>query len=133
MSRHLVALLIASLLAPPLASAADAQSPVDPAAEAVAMRSVVAAVPLGSRIDVRTKNGRRIAGTLMQVSADDVMIKRSTRVPEPAVAVRFADIASVERANAKGGMSLAKAIGIGVGAGAGAVLGIIAVAFLVAD
>jgi hypothetical protein len=69
----------------------------------------------------------------MQVSADAVMIKRATRVPAPAVAVAFGDIASVERAHAKGGMSLAKAIGIGVGAGAGAVLGLIAVALMVAD
>ena len=132
MSRHLVVALIVSLMASPLTAAA-AQSPVDPAAEAVAMRALVAAVPLGSRVELRTKTGRRLSGTLMQVSADDVMIKRATRVPEPAVAVALADIASIERANQKGGMSVVKAIGIGVGAGAGAVLGLIAFALVIAD
>jgi len=131
MSRHLVALLIVSLIASPLTAAA--QSPVDPAAEAAAMRALVGVIPLGSRIDVRTRTGRRLSGTLMQVSAEEVMIKRATRVPEPAVAVALADISSIERANQKGGMSVVKAIGIGVGAGAGAMLGLIAFALVIAD
>ena len=130
MSRHLVVVLIASLIAPPFAAA---QSPVDPVAEAAAMRSLMAAVPLGSRIDLRTKTGRRLTGTLMQVNADDIMIKRATRVAEPAVAIAIDDIASVERASQKGGMSVVKAIGIGVGAGAGAMLGLIAFALVVSD
>ena len=131
MSRHLVAVLIVSLIVSPLTAAA--QSPVEPAAEAAAMRALVGVIPLGSRIDVRTRAGRRLSGTLMQVSAEEVMIKRATRVPEPAVSVALADSASIERANQKGGMSVVKAIGIGVGAGAGAMLGLIAFALVIAD
>ena len=47
--------------------------------------------------------------------------------------IRFAEIARRSATNAKGGMSLAKAIGIGVGAARGAALGAHRLTLLVAD
>ena len=97
------------------------------AQEAAAWQQVAAGIPLGSKVKVETLNGRRMSGTLMSVSADAVMVKRSTRRPEPAVSVAFADMARIERDKGNG-FNVGKAIAIGLAAGAGVVLSLFVIA-----
>jgi hypothetical protein len=89
--------------------------------EARALREMASAISLGSRIKVQTNSGRRIDGTLMSVTVDAIIIKKKTRVPEPAVTVPFSELSRLELQHA-GGMSVAKMLGVGLAAGAGAIL-----------
>jgi hypothetical protein len=132
MKRHLILLISAALVAAPLRAAAM-QTPVSPAVEATALRELVAAIPLGSRIRVQTSTGPQLTGTLMSVTSDAMVIKRSTRVPEPAVTVPLSGITRLERVGSNGGLSVGKAVGIGLASGAGAILTLIAFAFAMSD
>jgi hypothetical protein len=123
-------LIIALLALRPLAAAA--QPPLSPDAEAAAFKQLAAGIPLGSRVVVRTKEGRRLRATLMAVEDERIVIKRDSRVPEPAVEVAFADLARLER-ESKGGFSFVKALGIGLAAGAGAILTLFAIAVSLDD
>lgn len=89
--------------------------------EAKALEEMAAAIPLGSRVKAQTHDGKRVNGTLMSVTQEAVIIKKKTRLPEPAVTVRFADLARLELVSGEG-MSPGKVIGIGLAAGAGAIL-----------
>lgn len=94
------------------------------AQEANDWQQVAAAVPLGSKIKVQTIDGRRVSGTLMRVDSSELLVKRNSRYPEPAIKVAFADVAKIER-HKEGGFNVAKAIAIGVASGAGAMLTLI--------
>ena len=98
--------------------AAQSQAPV----EATAWKDVAAAIPLGSRVKAQTVNGDRISGTLMRAGDDAVLVKRNSRLPEPAVSIAFADLSRLERDHGNGGMNVAKALGIAVATGASVVL-----------
>lgn len=100
--------------------------------EAKATREMAAAIPVGSRVKAQTTAGKSINGTLLSVSDDAVIIKKRTRLPEPAVTVRFADLARLELQTGEG-MSPGKAIGIGLAAGAGAILTLLGFAFAMSD
>jgi len=104
--------------------AAQSQAPV----EAAAWRDVANAIPLGSRVKAQTVEGRRITGTLMQVTDLVVLVKRNSRLPEPAVSIAFADLSRLERDHGNGGINIAKAVAIAVGAGAGVVFTIFMIA-----
>jgi hypothetical protein len=93
--------------------------------EAQALKQMAAAIPLGSRVKVHTNNGKRLNGTLMSVSDDAVIIKKRTRLPEPAVTVAFTELSSLELQTGEG-MSAGKVVGIGLAAGAGAIITLIA-------
>ncbi len=103
-----------------------AQSPAP--VEAAAWRDVANAIPLGTRVKAQTMEGRRISGTLMQVTDAAVLVKRNTRLPEPAVSIAFADLSRLERDHGNGGINIAKAVAIAVGAGAGVVFTIFMIA-----
>jgi len=96
------------------------------AQDAATWRKVVEATPLGSRIKIQTVDGKRVTGTLMRVDDTSLMLKKNTRLPEPAVIVNYDRIENIERDH--GGMNWGKAIGFGVAAGAGAILTILAIA-----
>ena len=106
------------------ALAAQSQAPV----EAAAWKDVARAIPLGSRVKAQTVAGRRISGTLMQVNDGAVLVKRNTRLPEPAVAIAFTDLSRLERDHGSGGINLAKAVGIALAAGAGMMVTLFAIA-----
>lgn len=101
------------------------QKPVAADVEALALRQMAREIPLGTRVTVQTSGGRRVKGTLMSVTDEAVIIKKKTRLPEPAVTVPFADLAQLER-ETNGGMHAGKIIGIGLAAGAGAILTLLA-------
>ena len=109
-----IALIVALLT---LTGSASAQ-------EANDWRQVAGTVPLGSRVKVQTVDGRRINGTLMRVDSSEMLLKRNSRYPEPAIKVAFTDVAKIER-HKEGGFNVAKAIAIGAAAGAGAMLTLI--------
>ena len=96
------------------------------AQEAGTWRKVAEATPLGSRIRIQMIDGKRVTGTLMRIDDASVMLKKNTRLPEPAVIVNYDRIENIELDH--GGMNWGKAIGFGVAAGAGAILTILAIA-----
>jgi hypothetical protein len=100
--------------------------------EAKAVREMAGAIPLGSRVKAQTSAGKTINGTLLSVTDDAVIIKKRTRFPEPAITVRFAELARLERQTGAG-LSPAKVIGIGLAAGAGAILTLLAFAATIGD
>lgn len=95
--------------------------------EANDWHTVANAIPLGSKVKVRTTDGARYSGTLMRVDDTSVSVKRNARVPEPAVTVTFDRMANLERDHG-GGFSFGKALAIGVGTGAGAILTMLVIA-----
>jgi hypothetical protein len=98
-----------------------AQKTVTTDVEVKMLRQMASAMPLGSRVKAQTNSGARVSGTLMSVTDEAVIIKKKTRLPEPAVTVSFAELAGLELQTGEG-MSAGKIIGIGLAAGAGAVL-----------
>jgi hypothetical protein len=122
--RAFIALLVAGVVA---VAPLSAQQPVSLDVETAAMRQVAAAIPLGSRVKVQTRSGRRLTATMLGVEADAIVVKRDARVPEPAVTIPFSEVAQLQR-DQKSGFNLAKALGIGIAAGAGAILTMFAIA-----
>ena len=98
-----------------------AQTAVPSEVEHRALKEMAAAIPLGATVKAQTRDHKRVSGTLMSVTDEGVIIKKRTRLPEPAVTVRFADLARLELQTHEG-MSPGKVIGIGLAAGAGAIL-----------
>ena len=92
--------------------------------ESEAWRRVAEAIPIGSKVKVQTYEGKRVSGVLMRADSTEVLVKRNTRHPEPAVAVPYQDVARIEREK-DGGMNVGKAIGIGLAAGGAAMLTLI--------
>jgi hypothetical protein len=93
---------------------------------------MAAAIPLGSRVKAHTSDGKRVNGTLMSVSGDTVIIKKRTRLPEPAVTIPFAELSRLELQTSEG-MSVGKMLGVGLAAGAGAILTLFAFAMALDD
>jgi hypothetical protein len=110
-------LVIVAVIASLISSTAFAQESAD-------WRKVAESIPLGSKVKVQMLDGDRISGILMRVDGDVVAVKRNTRLPEPAVAIPFDDVAKIERSK-DGGVNVAKAIAIGAAAGAGAIITLI--------
>lgn len=129
--RKLIAFALTALVGVSPAAAA-AQRPATSAEEVKAVQEMAAALRPGSRVKVHTKDGRRITATLMSTTDDAIVVKRESRVPEPAVTIRFDELARLQR-DERSGMSLAKAIGIGVATGAGAILTLFAIAMSIDD
>ena len=120
---------VALWLAPQLVAA---QQNVGAGAEANFTRQMASSIGIGTRVKVQTKAGKRMTATLMAITDEAVVVKRDSRVPEPAVEVPFADIARLQRQE-RGGITVGKAIGIGLAAGAGAILTLFAIAVSVSD
>ena len=120
---------IALWLTPQLVAA---QQSVGPGAEANFTHQMASSIGIGTRVKVQTKAGKRMTATLMAITDEAVVVKRDSRVPEPAVEVPFADIARLQRQE-RGGITVGKAIGIGLAAGAGAILTLFAIAVSVSD
>ena len=93
---------------------------------------LASAIPLGSRVKLQTKAGRRLTATLMSVSDEAVIVQRASRVPEPAMTVPFGELARLQR-DERNGFSVGKAIGIGLASGAGAILTLFAIAMSIDD
>jgi small nuclear ribonucleoprotein (snRNP)-like protein len=119
--RVIATVLILSMLSIS-ASAAFAQQ-----SESSSWRQVAEAIPLGSRVKVQLTDGKRVSGTLMRVDGAEVLVKRNTRRPEPAVAIAFDQMSRLERDHGNG-TNVGKAIAIGLASGAGVILGLFVLA-----
>ena len=131
--RMLIALLIVGLTGAGPTAAVVAQRDVTAGEEIAALKRMAAAIPPGARVRVHLANGRRMTATLMSVSDEGVVVKRHSRVPEPALAIRFDELARLQRDDRGGGFSLGKAVGVGLAAGAGAILTMFAIALSLDD
>ena len=125
----IVIVIAALVLAAPVCSAQDA---LNRDAETAAFQQLAGGIPPGSRVKVRTTDGRRLTATFMAADDRQIVVKRHSRVPEPAVAIAFADLAELRREE-RSGFSVGKAIGIGLAAGVGAILTLFAIAVSIDD
>ena len=126
--RTIAIAIIAALLSTSNAFAQDLSAEARSAkVEADAWRKVADSIPLGSKIKIQTYEGKRINGTLMRVDGNQVLVKRNTRRPEPAVTVMFDDMSKLER-DQNGGSNLAKAAVIGLATGAGVIFSLFLIA-----
>ena len=130
MTRSIAVLTIVALVSVP--SLASAQQALSADAELAAYKQMAAGIPPGARVKVQTKEGRRLTATLMSVNDEGIVIKRESRVPEPALSIPFAQLARLQREE-KSGFSVGKAIGIGLAAGVGAILTLFAIAVTIDD
>jgi hypothetical protein len=117
------------LVAGPVAAAQKEIAPVD---QVRALQSLAGGIPLGSRVKLQVREGRRMTATLMQVTDEAIVVQRVTRVPEAPVTVRFDELVALQRED-KGGFTVGKAVGIGLAAGAGAILTLFAIMFSLSD
>lgn len=123
-------IVVAALVMHQSIVAAQVALPAD--AESAAFRQLAEGIPLGTRVIVRTRDGRRLNATLMAVEPGRIIVQRNGRVPEPALGIAFDDVARLERAPT-GSFSMGKAIGIGLAAGVGAILTMFAIAVSLGD
>ncbi len=131
--RAIIVGILTSLLCVGPSNVWAAQKQVAPPVEATAWREVATGIPLGSRVKVQTLEGKRLTGTLMRVSDDGLLLKKNSRMAEPAVTIGFDALSRLERDQPGGGLNVAKAVGIGLAAGAGAILTMFAIAFSLDD
>jgi hypothetical protein len=128
-ARTLSLLTIAALLAAP--GSVRAQVLTSPA-ETAAFRQLAAGIPPGSRVKVETREGHRLTATLMAVSDDGIVIKRESRVPEPALTIAFTDLTRLQL-DPRSGFTMRKALAIGLAAGVGAILTLFGIAVAMSD
>jgi hypothetical protein len=84
-------------------------------------------VDVGTEVNVRLNDGRRLRATLIGVGDDAVLLQPKTRIPVPVQAVPYDAIVAMEPR--KAGHSGGKAVAIGVATGVGAFFGIMALLF----
>ena len=101
------------------AAGSSAQTPAD------TWRQFAERIEVGTELNVRLTDGRRVRATLIGARDDAVLLQPRTRVPVPVQAVSYNDIVGMER---KGkGIGTGKAVAIGVATGAGALFGMMAI------
>ena len=129
-SSRVHAVLIAALLLAPMQGLAQQTLSAD--AEAAAFKQLATGIPLGSRVKVQSRTGTRLTATLLAVTDEAIVVKRESRVPEPAVRIPFTELSRLQL-DERSGFSVGKAIGVGLAAGAGAILTMFAIAMSIDD
>jgi hypothetical protein len=81
-------------------------------------------VGVGTELNIRLNDGRRLRATLIGVRDDAVLLQPKTRIAVPVQAVPYDAIVGMEPR--KAGHSAGKAVAIGVATGVGALFGIMA-------
>jgi hypothetical protein len=89
-----------------------------------AWKAFVERVDVGTELNVRLTDGRRIRATLIGVRDDAVLLQPKTRIPVSIQAVPYDAIVRMEPR--KAGHSAGKAVAIGVATGVGVFFGIMA-------
>jgi hypothetical protein len=87
-------------------------------------KNFVERIDLGTELNIRLSDGRRVRATLIGVREDVVLLQPKTRVPVPVQAVPYHAIVQMEPR--KGGHSAGKAVAIGVATGVGVFFGVMA-------
>jgi hypothetical protein len=112
--KMLAILVMLAMLGPHIAAQAPAQGDI--------WRAFAQKIDAGTRVTVRLDNGQRVSATLIEASAEGLLLQPRTRVPVPVQRIAYDRIASLERDDARG-IGAAKAVAIGVASGVGAFLG----------
>ena len=115
----LVYLLVVLIAAP--AAGAQPPAPRDPAD---AWRALAERLQPGAPVDIHLKDGTRVQGQLVQVTADAVSVKPRTRIAVPIRDIPFATIDQIEMR--RPGMSPGAKVLIGVGVAGGVMLALFA-------
>lgn len=87
-------------------------------------RNFAQRVDIGTELNVRLNDGRRIRATLVGVRDDAVLLQPKTRIPVPVQAVPYDAIVRMEPR--KAGHSTARAVAIGAATGVGVLFGVMA-------
>jgi hypothetical protein len=95
-------------------------------------RAYAQKIEAGTRVKIHMDDGQRIAATLIEASADGLLIQPRTRVPVPVQRVAYDRITSLQRDEARG-IGAGKAVALGVGSGVGAFFGIMLVLIAAMD
>ena len=117
--RLAIVYLLVALLAVPTAPAAGAQAPA-PRDSADAWRALAERLQPGAPVDIHLKDGTRVQGQLVQVTADAVSVKPRTRIAVPIRDIPFSTIDQIEMR--RPGMSPGAKVLIGVGIAGGVLL-----------
>ena len=129
MVNRAIALLISLTLAAPACATATRPHlqattvPASSARDRVLLAEYVQKLPVGSRVRVHLLDGRRERGTLMEATAERLVVQPRTRIPEAPREIALDRVLSVELEHGNGG-SVGRAIGIGIAVGAGAFLAV---------
>jgi len=116
----LIALLVFTIAAVPLVAQ-------QPSNETQAWRDVATSLGPAAVVAIRLKDGKRVEGTLLQISEDALVLKPRTRVPVAIRTIAFSTIDSIERKHV--GWSPGAKVVTGIAVGFGAVMLIAAMAF----
>ena len=111
MARSILATVLALVIA---WSSLGAQQPPN---EAQAWRTLAASLEFAATVSVRLKDGKRVVGTVLDVSEDSLILKPHTRVPVPARTIAFSDIESIQRKKIGWSPGAKTLLGVGVGVG----------------
>lgn len=84
-------------------------------------------LPVGSKVKVSLKDGKRFSATFMGVEDEAVRLQKRTRIPEQPFLVPLADLTELSL-DEGGGMGVGKAIVTGAGVGAGIFFALVALA-----
>ncbi|MGH9349949.1 MAG: hypothetical protein ACRD26_22075 [Vicinamibacterales bacterium] len=120
---HLTWALVALLAVPPHLYAQVVAGP-------DVWRTFIERLDPGTTLKVRLKSGPRFRATLLQVSADAMIVQPKTRAAVPPQQVSIADIETLEVDTARGA-GLGKAVAIGAAVAAGVWLALMGLAFAV--
>ncbi len=128
MKRLLALLMCVTLAAPGCASSGAGRVATMPEQrpDSTVLADYVQKLPLGSPVRVELAGGRTVRGTLINATAQSLVVQARTRIPEPPIEVPLADVLRVTP-DSNGGSNLAKIIGAGVAAGVGGALVVFAV------
>lgn len=88
-------------------------------------RSFAERVDVGTELNVRLNNGRRMRATLVGVRPDAVLLQPKTRIPVPIQTIPYEEIVRLEPR--KAGLGAGKAVAIGVATGVGVFFGIMVI------
>jgi hypothetical protein len=116
-----LSLVSACAAGPRLNRQAGVQTPT-PTTSQAAIAEFARSLSPGSRVSVTLEGGKRLRGTLMKVTEDDLALQPRARVPEAPVEIPLAQVRALELEQSQGG-GLAKAAAIGAAVGVGAMLG----------
>jgi len=114
--RHVVSFMILVFLC---AQVVAAQTPSE------IWRDFAQRVDVGTELNVRTNDGRRLRAMLVGVRDDAVLLQPKTRIPVPVQAIPYDAIVRMEPRKAS--HSAGKAVAIGVASGVGVFFGIMAI------
>ena len=125
--RQLVAMLVIVAIAAPGCVASQGPrvqtAPVVPVsgADHQVLADFAGRLELGAKVKVVVTGNKTVHGTLVKRTDEAIVLQLRTRVPEPLVQIRYADLLAIEpevRSNTN-----ARAIAIGVAVGVGAAVG----------